>query len=49
MTEAEYKSQFEFTKHIPYLNLMDELWDVFCEDLGEKIDCVTTTSHFNIL
>ena len=36
MTEAEYESQFEPTKYIPYLTLTGELWDVFCEDLWKN-------------
>ena len=32
VTEAEYKSEFEPTKYIPYLSLTGELWDVFCKD-----------------
>ena len=29
-------NQFESTKYIPYLALTGELWDVFCQDLGEN-------------
>ena len=36
VTEAEYESQFEPTKYIPYLALTGELWNVFCEDLGKN-------------
>ena len=36
MIEAEYISESEPTKYIPYLALTGELWDVFYEDLGEN-------------
>ena len=41
VNEAEYKPEFKLTKHAPYLTLMGELWDVYCEDfrknwLGDK-------------
>ena len=36
VTEVEYKSRSTPTKYIPYLALTGELWDVFCEDLGEN-------------
>ena len=32
------KSEVVLTKDIPYLALMGELWDVFCEDFGKKND-----------
>ena len=44
VTEGGYKSDFEPIKYIPYLTLMGQLWDVFCEDLG-KIDCIKITPH----
>ena len=44
MTEAEYKSQFEPTKYIPYIALTVELWDLFCDDL-EKFERVITEPH----
>ena len=34
VTEAKYKSEFEHTKHTPYLALTGELCGVFCEDFG---------------
>ena len=37
MTLAEYKSDFETTKHAPYLALVGELWGVFGDDFGENI------------
>ena len=37
VTEAEYKLEFEPTKHTPYLALMGELWGVFCEDFQENL------------
>ena len=36
MTTAEHKSDFELTKYIPYLALLGELWDVFCENFWKK-------------
>ena len=36
VTEAEYKSEFEYTKDIPYLALTPKLLGVFCEDIGEN-------------
>ena len=36
VTEAEYKSEFELTKCIPYLALTGELWGVFCKDFEEN-------------
>ena len=37
VTERELKSEFKLTKNIPYLALMGELLDVYCEDLGENL------------
>ena len=36
VTEAEHKSEFEFTAGSPYLALTGELWGVCCEELGEN-------------
>ena len=36
ITEVKYASEVIFTKDTPYLTLTDELWGVFCEDLGES-------------
>ena len=36
VNDAEYESEFESTKYIPYLALMGELWDVFVR-IWEKI------------
>ena len=36
MTAVEHKSDFDLTKNTPYLTLMDEVWDICCEDLGEN-------------
>ena len=36
MTEAEYESEFEYTKYTPYLILTGELWGVSCEEFGEN-------------
>ena len=47
VTEAKYKLESEPTKYTPYLTLMGELWDVFCEDLGENL-CHNCTA-LNIL
>ena len=35
MTAAQRKSDFKITTHTPYLALTGELWDVYCEDLGD--------------
>ena len=36
MTEAEHGSESELTKNTPYLNLMGEIWDIYCEYFGEN-------------
>ena len=36
MAEARHAPEVIFTKDTPYLALMDELWGVFCEYLGEN-------------
>ena len=36
MTEAEYRSEFKLTKDTPYLTLMGELWNVYCEKLENR-------------
>ena len=36
MTAAEHKSDFELTKYTPQLVLRDELWGVYCVDMGKK-------------
>ena len=37
MTMAERKSNIRPTRDTPYLSPTGELWDVFCEDLREKL------------
>ena len=44
-TQAEYQSDAEYTKDTPYLALMGELWDVFCEYFVKKIDRIITAPH----
>ena len=39
--EAEYKPEFGLTNDTPYLALVGELWDIYCE----KIDHVITARH----
>ena len=46
MTEADYKSQSEPTKYIPYLTLRGQVWDVFCEDLRENWPCYNSTALY---
>ena len=36
MTKAKQASEVIFSKETPYVTLTGELWDVFCEALGEK-------------
>ena len=36
MSKTEDKSVLELTKDAPYLALTGELWDVYCEEFGEK-------------
>ena len=36
ITVAESESNIRITTDTPYLTLMGELWDVYCEDLGEN-------------
>ena len=46
VTEAEYKSQFEPTKYIPYLALTGEAsYDLYFVRVLEKIDRVITAPH----
>ena len=44
---AEYKTEFETTKDIPYLALMGELWDVFGENFGENAFVTPSVLAFN--
>ena len=46
VTETEYKSEFEHTKDGPYLALTSELWNVFCEALGENWPRFNDTALF---
>ena len=39
MTDDEHESDFELTKDTPYFILIDELWGIYCEDLGENWIC----------
>ena len=32
----KHESDFEFTKDTPYLAPMGEIWDVYCENFGER-------------
>ena len=35
MIEADHKSEVRLTTDNPYLTLTGELWDVYCENIGE--------------
>ena len=41
-----YEPEFELTKYIPYLALMGEVWDEFCENLGEIRRCYNGTALY---
>ena len=47
MTGAEFKLVFKLTIDTPYLNLMDEIWGVCCEDFGENWPCYNGTTLYN--
>ena len=47
ITKGEQKSNISLTEDTPGLALRGELWGVYCENFGKKIDCVITASHCN--
>ena len=46
MTVGERKSDFKFKTDTPYLARDNELWGVYCEDLGENWPCYNGTALF---
>ena len=43
---AVHKSEFQLIKDTRYLAIMDELWGIYCEDLGETSPCYDGTTLY---
>ena len=49
ITVTESESDFRITTDTPYLALTDELWGVYCEDIGENWPCYNGTALYFFL
>ena len=47
MTGAECVSDFNLTTDTPYLALMGEIWDVYCEAFGDNWPCYNDTKLYS--